>query len=251
MLRTPPPPSPAGSCAVRAALTTAAVRRYWKVSIRDSLTAELSPGHLEFEQDPADRDAMIADYCEKPSESSRRRIREPEDGDAPATPCEKDHVLVGRVRVKLDSPTTGVVEFRADGAEDSDAMFVFEFDRNHNVLHTAQGAMSEAAQALGFRAYQSTIIAANHLQLTGFGTDGDEPLLVTLSAKKGVASKDQETFISKWGPSALVFVFFIGSKFLRKKYGKGSDYMKERQSMPRPRTMPPAEKKTAGDKKAD
>jgi hypothetical protein len=213
----------------------AAVGRYWKVSIHDSLTAEQSPGHLDFEQDPADRDAMIADYCEKPSESSRRRIREPEEGAAPATPCEKGHVLAGRVRVKLDSPTTGVVEFRPDGAEDFDEMFVFKFEPNHNVLHTAQGVVSEAAQALGFRAYQSTIIAANHMQLTGFGTDGDEPMLVILSAKKGVASKDQETFISKWGPSALVFVFFIGSKllskFLRKKYGKGSDYMKERQKL--------------------
>ena len=40
------------------------------------------------------------------------------------------------------------------------------------------------------------------------------------------------------------------AKLLKKKYGKGSDYTKERQSMPKPRTMPaPKKEKTAEDKK--
>ncbi len=225
--------------------------RFWHVSVLDSHATDQSKGHLEFEQDPADRDAMIADYCEKPGESSRRRIREPEDDAAPPKQCNEGYLLVGRVRVKLTSPTAGLVEFKPEGADSSDEMFEFKFDPNLNMLHTAQGAVSHAAQELGFSAFQATVVAANHLQLTGFGMDGDAPTMTTLSAKKGVANKDQETFISKWGPSALVFVFFIGSKFLRKKYGKGSDYMKERQSMPKPRTMPPAQQKSSGDKKAD
>ena len=45
--------------------------------------------------------------------------------------------------------------------------------------------------------------------------------------------------MQRWGPSVLVLVFFIGSKFLRKKYGKGSDFMNQRPGMDRPRTMPP------------
>ena len=169
-------------------LASRAACRFWHVSVLDSLAHEQSAGHLEFEQDPSDRDAMIADYCEKPTESSRRRIREPEGDDAPPEQCKEGYLLVGRVRVKLMSPTAGLVEFAPTGSEASDEMFEFKFDPNLNMLHTAQGAVSEAAQALGFSAFQSTIVAANHLQLTGFGMDGDAPIMTTLSAKKGVAS---------------------------------------------------------------
>ena len=238
------------ACGVAGALTARAARlcerSYWQVGISEGLSFEessASRGHLEFEQDPADRDAMIADYCEKPGETSRRQIREPEDDAAPATQCQEGYVLVGRLHVKLMSPTRGLLKLTPNGAEEPEELFHFNFSPNLNRLHMAQGPVSEAAQALGYSAFQSTIVAANHLQLTGFGMNGDEPMMSSLSAKKGVPDKNQETFLSKWGPSALVFVFFIGSKFLRKKYGKGSDYMKDRQQMPKPRTMPEPEKK--------
>lgn len=187
-------------------LASRAACRYWHVSVLDSLAHEQSAGHLEFEQDPSDRDAMIADYCEKPTESSRRRIREPEDDAAPPEQCKEGYLLLGRVRVKLMSPTAGLVEFTPTGSEASDEMFEFKFDPNLNMLHTAQGAVSEAAQALGFSAFQSTIVAANHLQLTGFGMDGDAPIMTTLSAKKGVASAYSPSH------SACVFVSVFVSR---------------------------------------
>lgn len=39
-----------------------------------------------------------------------------------------------------------------------------------------------------------------------------QTMVDTFSAKKGIAPSKQDTWLSKWGPSMLVFVFFIGKR---------------------------------------
>ena len=224
------------------------LKGYWNVAIGAAADVGATRGHLEFEQDPADRDSLIADYYEFPieGESSRRKIRETED-DAALKTSPEGAVLMGRVQVLLGSPSAGTLLFTPAGDEgEAEELFHFSYTRNTNMLHTAQGIVKSPLEALGYSAFQSTIVAANHIQVTGFGKSDveDKFMVTTLSAKKGVAESKQESFLSKWAPSALVFVFFIASKFLRKKYGKGSDFMKERQGMaPKARTMPPPAQK--------
>ena len=222
------------------------LKGYWNVAIGATADVGATRGHLEFEQDPADRDSLIADYYEFPieGETSRRQIRETE-GNAELKTSPEGAVLMGRLSVLLGSPSAGTLLFTPAGDEgEPEQLFHFSYNRNTNMLHTAQGVVQGAAEALGYSAFQSTIVAANHIQVTGFGQIEDTFMVTTMSAKKGVAESKQESFISKWGPSALVFVFFIASKFLRKKYGKGSDFMKERQGMaPKARTMPPPARK--------
>ena len=254
--------------------------RYWKVAI-DGADGEATGGHLEFGQDPADRNALVAEYFETSGAgSSRRQIREAADDGGAAT-------ALGRVYVRLDSPTSGTVSFRSRGADESDELLRFSFSPNGNMLHTArvraprsacwpprltapaaarpprarpgsqlprlpQGPVLSAAEDFGWSAFQATIVAGNHFQLTGFGSEGDAVSITSLSARKGVPDDKRDSFLTKWGPSAGIFLFFIASKLLKKKYGKGSDYTKERQSMPKPRTMPaPKKEKTAEDKKKE
>ena len=267
------------SSLMSSALTAGPCGRYWKVAI-DGADGAATGGHLEFGQDPADRNALVAEYFETSGAgSSRRQIREAADDGGAAT-------ALGRVYVRLDSPTSGTVSFRSRGADESDELLRFSFSPNGNMLHTArvraparsacwpprltapaaarpprarpgsqlprlpQGPVLSAAEDFGWSAFQATIVAGNHFQLTGFGSEGDAVSITSLSARKGVPDDKRDSFLTKWGPSAGIFLFFIASKLLKKKYGKGSDYTKERQSMPKPRTMPaPKKEKTAEDKK--
>lgn len=76
-------------------------------------------GYLEFSQDPADTDALVADYFIYPDpivQTSRRQIRETDDEDeeeASASEAVSDQsaVMVGRVRVQLRSPAMGELTY--------------------------------------------------------------------------------------------------------------------------------------------
>ena len=108
-------------------------------------------------------------------------------------------------------------------------MFDFKFSPNANMLHTAmvsvtqtyfvselkqwpaQGNFLDNSNGYSGAAYHSTIVAANHFQLTAFTTPNGNTEVFSLSAKKGVPSSQQETWLQRWGPSLGILVMFIGA----------------------------------------
>jgi len=222
------------------------LKGFWNVDIHAAAAGSgrgRIRGHLEFEQDPSDPNGMVSDFFEYPSDSSRRQIRD-SDGETERETDERTSseggIYIGKVQLKLVSPTSGLLLYTAKDESDAEQMFEFEFDPNSNMLHTAHGKILAGGRNRNLAAVHSTIVAANHFQLITVSTDESEPKISSLSAKKGIPTSKQDSLVTRWGPSVLVLVFFIGSKFLRKKYGKGSDFMKERQGMPpKARVFPP------------
>lgn len=73
-------------------------------------------GHLEFEQDPSDPNGMVSDFFEYPSDSSRRQIRD-SDGETERETDERTSseggIYIGKVQLKLVSPTSGLLLYTA------------------------------------------------------------------------------------------------------------------------------------------